>query len=226
MRSSPNGSTITAIEKALAAGAEFDPEFIRTAFDQLRPTEKIFVKAFVATNSAVNAIKHAMPGVAPNVVNIRAHDMLRRPLVQAAIAQYVKDQTSKFDVTLERTLAEIAKIGYANISDMLKKDPTTGELEINETTGMPVGDLSKMTRDDLAAVAGFDVKELKDGGLIITPKMHSKNDALDKLMRYLGAYAPEKKQIDIRTQNLNINVDMSAEEAADMYSKSLEGEDE
>ena len=213
-----NRSTAVVREQAMIAlSQEFDRDFMLTAYDQLKPTERIFVDAFVATDSPTNAIKAAMPTLEPRLYSIRSVDMLRRPLVQAAIADRIKAVTSKYEVTLDRTVKEIAKMGYANVEDYINVDED----------GLPTIDLTKADRDQMAALAGFEVKELKSGKIVITPKMHDKNSALDKLMKYLGGYAPVGVQLDARVlhasaDNGAVTEDMTEADAADYYARSLE----
>lgn len=206
---------------ALAVMTQHDTDVMLTAYDQLRPTERVFVDVFCATDSPIKAMRAAQPATEERLLNLRSTDFLKRPLVQAAIAQRIKDATSKYEVTLDRTIKEIAKIGYSNIEDYI---------DVDEVTGLPTINLNKADRDQMSALSGFDVKELKSGTIVITPRMNDKNSALEKMMKYVGGYAASTNpainiNMNGNTNNLQINSvndTMTEAEAADVYARSLE----
>lgn len=194
----------------------YDEQLMLTAYDQLRPSQRVFVDVFCATDSPIKAIMEAQPGITKQVANVRAHEMLRNNLVQAAIADKMRKAAEKYEITLERTVAEIAKIAYFNIDDVMFIN-SRGRLEFREG----------VTREQMAAVAGFDVKQIGAGEnaeMVVVAKFHDKNSALDKAMKYLGAYQNADMNVTINNNvdNRSVTVNMSDAEAAEMYAKSLE----
>lgn len=86
-------------------------------------------------------------------------------------------------VTLERTLAELAKVAFVDPSLMYNKE--TGEL-------LPTHQMPAHVR---AAVAGIDTIELPGGvGNIKKVKLVDKSRALDMLMKHTGGYEMDNKQ--------------------------------
>lgn len=220
------------LNKELVA-ALMPPEELRTSYDQLKPFERQFVDAYIATDSPIGAVRQIFPGEGlteeqrRTTHRVRAYDLIRRPLVQAAIAERLMKIAGKFELTAERVLAEVAKIAYSNMDDYFVK----GE------DGVRKLNLDDATRDQMAAVGKIKVKRTTDketGDVTeeIEFALHDKLGALEKAMKNLGLYAPEKHIVAGMIQNVDgpngsprqlITIDMSEDEAAQRYSDFLAG---
>lgn len=93
-------------------------------------------------------------------------------------------------VTAEQVIAELAKIGFANMLDYAR---VTDD-------GEPYVNLSEVTRDQAAAIAGFTVEDFKDGRgedardvRKVTFKLHDKRAALVDIGTHLGMFKKEMK---------------------------------
>ena len=93
-------------------------------------------------------------------------------------------------VTAEKVIEELAKIGFANMLDYARVT----------TEGEPFIDLSQVTRDQAAAIAGFTVEDFKDGRgedardvRKVTFKLHDKRAALVDIGTHLGMFKKEFK---------------------------------
>jgi phage terminase small subunit len=206
---------------AIAPVAEF-----RTAYDQLRPTERAFVDAYVATDDATGSALAAFPVFADgskqglSAAGARALDFIKRPMVQAAIAERMKIKSEEWNLTADRVLAEVAKIAYANIDDF-----------IDRSSGEPIFDFHEVTREQMAAVGEITVETYMegrgDGAREVKKfkfKLHDKLSALDKAMKRLGLYAPEQlkiTQVNAPNSSTKIDQNMTAEQAAEAYAQSL-----
>lgn len=220
---------------AIALNERHGAEFMLTAYDQLKPTERIFVDAFVATDSPIKAIVAALPSTPVNVQNVRAIDFLKRPLVQAAIADKIRRVTEKYDVSTDALVRELAFVAKANMRDYVRLTPE----------GEPFPDFSEVPYEAWAAVKSIKVEDVKDGRGATDPEtgkpvdreirkvsfeLHDKLGAIEKLMKKNGAYpaaqmqltgangGPIQTAVDIRA----ITVTMTPEQAADHYARSLE----
>lgn len=213
-------------------GAVMPAVEFRTAYDQLRPTERAFVDAYVITDDPIEAAKMAFPVLKElpkghDGARVRAVEYCNRPLIQAAIADKMAEISRRFELTADRVLGEIAKIAYANMDDY-----------IDRTSGDPLLDFSpeRVTREQMAAVGELTVETYKEGRgdearevKRIKFKLHDKLNALDKAMRRLGLYEPDGlKIIDGRVSAgpKQITRDMSADEAAELYARSIGFDDE
>lgn len=206
-------------------------EELRTAYDQLRPFERQFVDAYLASESPTKAMKAIFPGdgIDPKklsaTVRARTFELMHRPLVQAAIAERLKKIADKWELTADRVTAEIAKIAYSNMDDYFKVDPITGKRSL---------DLDSATRDQMASVGKIKVTTRTDKDGVVTQDvefaLHDKLGALEKAMKNLGLYAPV--EVNMRAQiergetgdgsTLMITVNDTDEEAAAKYAEYLE----
>lgn len=209
------------------------PEF-RTAYDQLKPTERAFVDAYLVTDEPVGAAFAAFPDLAAagmsdrravSAAGARALEFSRRPLIQAAIAEKMAAKAAEWDLRADKVVAEIAKIAYSNLDDYLSLT----------SDGEPYIDLSKVPRDKMAAVAEVTVEDYVEGRgedardvKRVKFKLHPKLDALEKAMKYLGLYAPDK--VDMRVAGTitttpagptAITHAQTTAEAAEAYARSL-----
>jgi len=116
----------------------------------------------------------------------------RQLITKNNVSQYIQQRQKrlqkKIDITQERVLAEIAKVGFADITDFLEYKTVQRIIEYRD--GKPVIDWAMMvdainsSEVDGAAISEISVS--KDGTFKF--KLHSKLDALDKLGRHLGLF--------------------------------------
>jgi len=109
----------------------------------------------------------------------------------------------KCDITAERVVNELAKIGFADLKDYLDK-------------GNEIADLTKLDRRFTAAVESIQSDIRHDSGKSdgytekVKIKLHSKLQALDQLGRHLGLFEkdkPAETNITINILNYNGNND-------------------
>lgn len=214
--------------RALQAEAPSRPGML-TAYEQCKPLERIFVKAYVATDDPVKSVIETDKTLKGNsLANVRALDYMRRPLVQAAIAEEQRKLAERFDITADMVIREIALVAFARMGDFATKSEDGNYLEL-DLNKIPEAELS----DRLAAVSEFQLDETTDKDDNVTRKfrfkLHSKMDGLDKLMKRFGLYAPENVNMVHSgpnggpIQNVTLSVTATAAEAADLYRRTLEG---
>lgn len=130
--------------------------------------------------------KEINPGASKKVCEREGHFYLQHPITQEHIRKETDKVAEKADITQERVIKEIARIGLF--------DPR--KLFDNRGNPLPIQDLD----DNVAAViAGMKIREVpmgEDGQMatVIEYKIADKNSALEKLMRFLGAYEKDNKQ--------------------------------
>jgi phage terminase small subunit len=115
--------------------------------------------------------------------------------VAARIQQLTDELKERNMVTVERVLAELAKVGFANGSDFAKVVEKTRIEEIKDEEGNVTGtkehrykeveviETDKLEEDKLAAIAG--IKATKEG---IEVKTNDKIKALELMGKYLGMF--------------------------------------
>ena len=124
-----------------------------------------------------------------------AYIMARRPAIRERI-QELKDQAaSKTNITVQRVLEELAKIGFANMMDYMKTQPD----------GTAFVDLSDLDRDKAAAISEIVVDEYMEGKgddarqvKRVRFKLHDKRSALTDIGKHLGMF---REQVEVTGKN-------------------------
>lgn len=117
----------------------------------LTARQKLFVAEYLIDHNAKAAAIRA--GYSAKTATQGAGQLMQKPIVRAAIDRAVKKLTKKIDVTVEQVVAELAKIGFANMADYMRVGPS----------GDPVLDFSKLNRDQSAALSEVTVEDFVDG---------------------------------------------------------------
>lgn len=121
-----------------------------------------------ATQAAIRA------GYSPKTAQQTSHENLLKPVIQNYIAQLQAEQSRRTGVSADRVVRELARIAFANASDLI--DPETASVKLDAS------------RDDLAAVQSIKVKTFGEDGLEHEVKLADKIKALDLLGRHLGMF--------------------------------------
>lgn len=121
-----------------------------------------------ATQAAIRA------GYSPKTANEQAARLLANVSIQNRIAQLQAEQSRRTGVSADRVVRELARIAFANASDLI--DPETASVKLDAS------------RDDLAAVQSIKVKSFGEDGLEHEVKLADKLKALDLLGRHLGMF--------------------------------------
>ena len=119
-----------------------------------------FVELYLAGGNAAEAYRQAYSSAAPSrSVAREGHRLLQHPKIAPFLAEAEVrvraaqvEAANGYAVSRERNVAELARIAYANIADFTRK---VGEER--------VVDLSRATRDQLAAVQEITVEDYLDG---------------------------------------------------------------
>jgi phage terminase small subunit len=126
---------------------------------------------------------YAVAGYKPNASH--ASRLARNGKVKARVAELVAVGAEKAELDVAKVLAELAKIGFANMMDYIG---VTGD-------GDPFVTLANMTREQAAAVQQITVEDYKDGRgddardvRKITFKLSDKRAALVDIGKHLGMF--------------------------------------
>lgn len=199
-----------------------DPgEGLRTAYDQLRPTERAFVDEYVLVLDPKLAAKRlSVPQIGAGRQTSLARTYLTNPLVQAAIAEAMQARRERYAPTIERITQELSKIAFASLSDYMKIG----------VDGEPYYDFSGVSAEAMAAIAEITVEDFTQGRgedardvRRVKVKPHDKLRALEMLGKMLGAM-PSDQSFNVTINNNSVNVSMTAQEAADAYAKTLDAD--
>lgn len=194
----------------------------RDAYACLRPAERVFVDAYIAelgasARAAGKRVSELVGVSVPTGTQIaRAGRMLALPHVQAAIRDRAEVLSEEFKVSTNALIREISAIAFSNMANYVYIG----------ADGEPIIDLSKCTTEQMGAISEITVEDYKDGRgedardvRKVKLKLHDKQNAQEKLMKFLQLYAPERVEINVKS--VSINADMTQEQLADMYKQRL-----
>lgn len=131
--------------------------------------------------------KKVWPKASAKVCESMGSRILKHPYVQDRLRKQTDAVAENADITQERVLKEVARIGLF--------DPR----KLFDNVGNPLP-ITELGDDAAAAISGLKVVQMggKDGeegiGSVIEYKIADKNSALEKLMKYLGAYEKDNAQ--------------------------------
>lgn len=152
-----------------------------------------------ATAAAIRA------GYSEKTARFIGAENLTKPNIAAEIAKRRIELQSKLEITQEKVLRELAKLGFFDIRKLFGND------------GKPL-DISKLGDDTASALVGLDVQDVVDNdgdyvGFIKKYKMADKIRALELLGKHLGVFDSRSGQGPARENNL-LEAIMSAGEVS------------
>jgi phage terminase small subunit len=151
----------------------------------LTPKQEMFVAEYLIDLNATQAAKRA--GYSEKTAEQYGHQLLKKTLVADAIAEAQAKRAGRTEITQDRVLAELAKLGFYDIRKAVRWG---GIPEVAQDGGhiYPVEMVPSEDLDDETAAAISEVS-LTAGGVKI--KMHDKLAALEKMGKHLGMFQGE-----------------------------------
>ena len=148
-------------------------------------------------------------------LSVKASRLHNSPVIQARIAEMKAALTVRTTITAQRVLEELAKIGFANAGDFVTIGPD----------GVSTVELSKLTREQMAAISELQIDTSPDGKQRVKVKLHDKRGALMDIGKHLGMFK-EKVEVTganggpIQTQN-SLEVSLLARDEREMLKQLL-----
>lgn len=168
--------------------------------------EVALVTEFLRTGKRLQSFLHAFPDDYdeddPNrrfKGTSRANRMLARPHIRSYIAFIQETMKKQLAVNQTNVLNELAKLGYANMSDFV----------VLQHDGTPQFDISGLTRSQAAAIQEMSIDTYMDGGgddarevRSVKVKLAPKLGALEALGKHLKLFTDVIQTNDISTGDL------------------------
>lgn len=166
----------------------------------LTAKQKIFVDEYLIDFNGTRAYKVAYANVKKDETAAAASArLLRNVKVQARIQERMKERQKRVEITQDRVIMELARIGFANVTDYANVVEETVEEErpVFNDDGEVVDHITvvrNIKRVDIEPTTDLDadrraalseIKETKQG---IEIKLHDKVKALELLGRHLGMF--------------------------------------
>lgn len=153
------------------------------AAGELNANQTRFVQEYLVDLHATEAAKRA--GYSARTAHVQGSRLLSNAKVSAKIAELQAKKAEKFDVSLDKLLLELLRLALSNMQDYtsVSKD------------GDPYVDLSKLTREQWAAIQELTVEDYLDGRgedarevRRLKIKLYDKRGPLTDLGKHLGAF--------------------------------------
>lgn len=162
----------------------------------LTKKQKIFADEYLIDLNATRAYKAAYPNVKKDEsARVNGSRLLTNANVNDYIAERMKDREQRTEITQDKVLNELAKVGFANITDYVSTGK--GFVEIKPTDQIPP--------EKLGAIAG-----IKEGANGIEVKLNDKLKALELIGRHLGMFKDKMElsgQIDTNNPYANLTTE-------------------
>lgn len=153
---------------------------------KINAKQRVFVDEYLIDLNATQAAIRA--GYSSKRASEIAYQLLQRTTVQEYLEVRRVDRSMRTEITQDKVLAELAKIGFADIRKLVKwgegiavTDPESGAIEIVNGISLIGSD----TIDDATAASISEVSQTAQG---LKVKMHDKRAALVDIGKHLGMF--------------------------------------
>jgi len=148
--------------------------------DTLSPKQEAFCLSYIETANASEAYRRSYNAgkMKPSTINEKASRLIADGKIRARLDELRAGHKKRHEVTVDRIVAELAKIAFANASDFFEWGPS----------GVRVRPHEDLTEDQRSVVCEVSQTVTADGGTIRV-KLSDKQAALDKLGKHLGMFA-------------------------------------
>ncbi|BFH71224.1 terminase small subunit [Paenibacillus dendritiformis] len=173
----------------------------------LTAKQKAFVQEYLIDLNATQAAIRA--GYSAKTARKIGQENLTKPDIQKAIQEAMDARAKRTEITADRVLQELAKIGFANITDYLRVSTSERVVERNTVTDaegnetiVPIFDMVQSVElfdtDGIDRVKMDAVAEICETKYGISLKLHDKVSALEKIGRHLGMF---KDKVELAGQD-------------------------
>ncbi|MBM7869315.1 phage terminase small subunit [Clostridium pascui] len=152
---------------------------------KLTAKQKRFCNEYLIDLNATQAAIRA--GYSVETAGSIGNENLKKPLIAAYLEKRMANREKRTEITQDKVLNELAKIGFANIDDYVEVEDhgSYKDVKIKATKDIP--------DDKISAISS-----IKQGPNGIEVKLHDKVRALENLGRHLGMF---KDKIEISGTN-------------------------
>ena len=153
---------------------------------KINAKQRVFVDEYLIDLNATQAAIRA--GYSSKRASEIAYQLLQRTTVQEYLEVRRVDRVARTEITQDKVLAELAKIGFADIRKLVKwgegiavADPESGAIEI-------VNGISLIGSDQIDDATAASISEVSQTNQGLKVKMHDKRAALVDIGKHLGMF--------------------------------------
>lgn len=166
------------------------------ADDGLTPKQAAFVREYLIDLNATQAAIRA--GYSAKTAASIGDENLRKPAIAAAVAQALDARAQRTEITADRVLRELAKIGFSDVRKLFSADGQLIPLaDLDDDTAASISSVEIVARRSVEAVEGEE--EQPHGGALKRSKAtaveavhkvktYDKINALTQIGRHLGMF--------------------------------------
>lgn len=163
---------------------------------KLTDKQEMFCREYLVDFNATQAAIRA--GYSANSANAIGNENLLKPIIQKRLKELQEPKLKKLDISAERTLKEVGRLAFANITNVVSVEPMMIEEAETNLNVVVIKNLDELSEDVTAAIS--ELSNTRDG---VKVKMHNKEGSLEKLMRYHGLYEKDNDQSSGSTLDLS-----------------------
>lgn len=167
---------------------------------KLTPKQKLFVKEYLIDLNATQAAIRA--GYSKKTAYRTGADNLKKPQIQAELEKAIKAREKRTEITQDRVLKELTKIGFADIKDFLSYRTEKTLVGVDDEGTEIYGYrqiIDTIPSDEVDGAVISEVSLARDGTFKF--KLQDKIKALEMIGKHLGMFI-EKQEI---SGNINVN---------------------
>lgn len=162
---------------------------------KLTPKRVKFCQLYLELGDASAAYRGAFCAsrMKPETVNRCAHELLKHPKIAARIRKLAKAAAKPHEITAERLMGELAKVGFADLRDFVRLEPD-GRVMLDFTAAAAkdsLAALSEITQEQFTDGSGEDARDVRRTRF----KLHDKLRAIELMGKRLGIWI-ERHQHD------------------------------
>lgn len=154
----------------------------------LNDKQQRFVEEYLIDLNATQAAIRA--GYSAKTAGSQGFDLLQKPEIQTALSAAMKAREERTQITQDRVLAELAKIGFSDIRKVVKWGNT--ELRSTEDDSCELVEayhgLRLVASDEIDDSTAAAISEISEGREGLKVKFHDKRASLVDIGRHLGMF--------------------------------------
>jgi phage terminase small subunit len=160
---------------------------------KLTPKQKKFCQEYLIDLNGTQAAIRA--GYSKKTANEQASQLLAKLNIQAEVQKLMKERSERTQITQDRVIGELAKLGFSNMSDYASWNDDKVSLSPSEL----------LTEGQKAAVSEISQTFTKEGGSIKF-KLYDKKGALELIGKHLGMFVDKHEIYGKDGKDIIINV--------------------
>lgn len=182
--------------------------------NELTRNQRLFCDEYLIDLNATRAYKAAYKNVTKDeTAAVNGSRLLRNAKVESYIEQRMKEREKRTEITQDKVLKELAKIGFANVADYAKVVEKEYEENIVDSEGNVVDTQIKTYKtvdmeltDNLTEEQQKVISEIKQTRNGIEVKLNDKVKALELIGRHLGMFTDKVEHSGAIGSEVNITI--------------------